>query len=228
MRIIILVLSSLKTPYDQLMKAQQRTWDNVEVEGVETVYYYGVPVGENHPGIFFKMKLRGKSMMLNVDESDEYNMMHWKLKITLDYINTGRWPYDFIFRTNSSSYVDKQMLKEFAETLPKEKCYCGISGEGFASGSGFFLSPDCAEILRNELTIDPHGAEDVLCGSILAKHGVGVTPGAQRFIFNNPDDAFPDVYHYRMKLDMKEGRMDAVAMERVHKFKERRLTGLSR
>ena len=79
-------------------------------------------------------------------------MMHWKFLLTLREVINEEW--DYIFRTNTSSYVSKNRLIEFSKNLPKEKCYCGIDGGGFASGAGFFLSKDCARLTPLKVTIE--------------------------------------------------------------------------
>ena len=91
MRLLVLVLSCRKPPYDALWEAQQRTWDSVSVPDVSTLYYW----------------------------CDELATMPWRLKLALDSAWDARW--DMIFRTNSSSYVDKARLLAKAKTLPTER-----------------------------------------------------------------------------------------------------------
>ena len=65
----------------------------------------------------------------------------------LDEAMRKSWTH--LFRTNSSSYVDKRMLLEFAAGMPTERCYCGISGHfhgiPYTSGSGMLLSRDAVQ-----------------------------------------------------------------------------------
>lgn len=216
MNVLILVASCLKPPYDELWAAQERTWDSIKVDGVETFYY----------------------------ACTELDTMHVKLAAALsDALTLLQW--DFVFRTNSSSYVDKARMLAMAETLPREKCYCGIDGDGFASGSGFFLSRDAAEILARDLPTGPQEntqrrvgdaqwlADDVLCGRALAAHGIGVTPGARRYDYwtqkfvakhygfepGRFEAELRDAYHVRCKFGGADRRKDVEAMEAVHKIK---------
>lgn len=221
MRILIMVLSSEKPPYNALMKAQQETWDSIEVEGVQTVYYYASSLQE--AALKYNITyLTDSSDEVCFPTSDEYNMMHWKFKLALAFIQDARYDYDFIFRTNSSSYVDKEALLKFAKTLPKEKCYCGINGGTYASGAGFFISRDCAEILAYEIDEHPHGAEDILIGSILSEFGITITPGAIRCDMDNLQSEIKDTYHYRCKVNRNGERIDDEIMMKIFEYKNKK------
>ena len=201
MNILILVLSSFQPPYDQLFQAQKETWDSICVESIETRYYTASSMEE----------------------------MPWALKTMLDEVSQRDWTY--IFRTNSSSYVDKKMLCTFAETLPKTGCYCGLDGGGFASGSGMFLSRDVVDILRNEIQEEKIEGlvEDEFYGRVFRQHGIGVTPGAKRYDFyyeefvkqfyHQSQDHPKDHYHFRCKSDTFDRMKDVQAMKLIHRFK---------
>ena len=214
MKILILVASCRTPPYDALERAQRETWDSVSVPGVETHFYHCTDL---------------ESMIPCFLEATEPSF---------------EWDHDFIFRTNSSSYVDKARLLEHAETLPRERCYQGVDGDGFASGSGFFISPDVEEMLRLNssgryhdeaplLTIaraNPELIEDVAIGLCLARRGVTVTPGARRedywllhfqsqFYGLPLDEKILDAYHVRCKGDGIDRTKDVEAMRAVHEIK---------
>ena len=202
MRVVILVLSCQRPPYDALLAAQRRTWDSVSVEDVTTVYYF----------------------------CDGMEEMTGRLREALrDLAATLGW--DFVFRTNASSYVDKAALLDFSRGLPQSGCYCGIDGDGFASGSGFFLSPDAAEMLAEDLPDVSAEAEDVVTGRLLVARGVRVTPGAERRDYwhdrfvgafrgvEQDEEALRAAYHVRCKADGGNRAMDVLAMEDVHRIK---------
>ncbi len=193
MRILIMVVSTVIPPYYEMAKHQQKTWDSVRVDGIETVYYYS---GEK----LLINKITDHSKELIVECSNELHKCHWRFKLALDNVNYK--DFDLIFRTNNSSYVNKKELLKFAETLPKEKCYCGIDGDNFASGAGFLISKDCIEILLQELTEEDYWAEDHLYGKILSNHGIKVTEGAKRIDIIDVSDHYrvnEFGYHYRCK-----------------------------
>ncbi len=196
MKILILVLSSRNDIYPNLRQVQQHTWDSVQVEGVETIYYIG-----GAGGVGFE-RINASSQELNLPCSDDYNMMHWKLKQAL--LNIDYSGFDYIFKTNASSYINKKMLLEFAETLPKQGCNCGIDGGGFASGCGVFWSIDCVDILKDIIDDYPVPSEDSLMSSYLAKRGIPVTSGAKRIDISHSQnwcEVDNKAYHYRCKHD---------------------------
>ena len=193
MRILILVLSYTEHPYNGMMQAQQETWDSVKPDGLKTVYYTGKGLNTD----FFV-----DTVTYNPPVSDEYYEMHWKFKLALDFIKEV--PYDFIFRTNSSSYINKEKLLKHAETLPKERCYSGWSlGEKEAvSGAGIWLSPDMVSILREELPPGEQCEEDILIGRILhKKHGIEILDDKSRYDITNENLDYADIsrYHYRFR-----------------------------
>ena len=197
MRILILVLSYTEPPYNGLMQAQQETWDSVKNDFTRTFYYHGGNIGHD-----FIVNNRTE---MTVNTTDDYYMMHWKFKLALDAIKLMEpleMHYDFIFRTNSSSYINKEKLLKHAETLPKERCYSGWSlGEKEAvSGAGIWLSPDMVSILRDEIPAGENIEEDILIGRILhGKHGIEILDDKSRFDVSDVDAAPLDRYHYRFK-----------------------------
>lgn len=210
MKILILVLSYTQPPYDALMEAQQKTWDSINVPGVTTLYYSGKVMGT-----------QGYSWQYcyNANCSDDYFLMHHKFAECLRAIDISK--YDLVFRTNSSSYVNKAKLLEFATTLPKEKCYAGWSlGEKEAvSGAGIFLSPDVIQILRDEIPAGENIEEDILIGRILhGKHGIKIVDDKSRFDVTDENIAEvpKDRYHYRFKTS--DRTQDVENMRKVHKL----------
>ena len=208
MKIQILVLSCLADPYDKLMAAQQETWDSIEVPNVSTMYYYGGGAGLT--------TLTSYSKEFGTDSLDNIESAHWKYRLALQEAIKEDW--DFIFRTNSSSYIDKKRLVKFARSLPSEKCYCGIDGDGFASGAGYFISRDCAKLLINSIQekLDLWMIEDVYTGQLLAKEGISVTPGAQRVDYywgEDPSKRLDPAYHFRCKSNTEDRSLDIKAFD---------------
>jgi hypothetical protein len=212
MKILILVLSCLDEPYYSLMKKQQDTWDNVENENIKTIYYYG-----NGGGL---KKVKNNSYEYGAECSDSYKMMHWKFYLLLKEIISDDW--DYVFRTNSSSYVDKENLLKFSENLPSKNCYCGINAGYYASGSGIFLSRDVVEILLNsDYSSDEIDYEDMYIGDILKSNNVCVTPGAKRIDLDSNYNLDIDTYHFRCKSDINR-QLDLKRFEEIYeKMKNR-------
>ena len=219
MKILILVLSSVNETYYSLMKKQQDTWDSVENNDIKTVYYYGEGGG-------FK-KIKENSYEYGAECPDTFKMMHWKFYLVLKEIINDDW--DYIFRTNSSSYVDKENLLKFAKNLPSENCYCGVEGTflkdnsivNFASGSGMFLSKDVVNILINsDYSSDEQEYEDVYIGYILNSNNIYPTPGAKRADLQNNNYGDLDTYHFRC-ISKDDRQIDLDRMEEIYKKMKR-------
>jgi hypothetical protein len=117
--------------------------------------------------------------------------------------------YDFIVRTNMSSFWNFEALMKFLNQLPKEKLYSGFIGNHngikFASGSGFIMSSDVAKLLINNRNIAERVGivDDVDIGYTMYKLGIPIYPGRridfhskEMFLKHNYD---PNAYHYRLK-----------------------------
>lgn len=222
-KILILVLSYNSPPFDLLMKTQQQTFDSIDNVETQTIYYYG---GLNN-GKEFEINLlppiiENNSFELCLNCTDKYYYMSEKFKRALQFISD--WDYDLIFRTNSSSYVSKKKLVEVAATLPTEKLYCGwtmedsnFDGGAVCSGAGFFLSRDCAEILRNQIDPTEEREEDILCGRALRKNGIVAIDDKSRFDYPQGlvnSRSIHDAYHIRFKTGNR--LQDAENMKSVH------------
>ncbi len=88
--------------------------------------------------------------------------------------------FDFVIRSNLSSFYVFPRLLSYLETLPRSKCYSGgftTPGIQIASGSGMILSPDVIEILcqsRGSLMMNNHRGDDENIWRVLAPKGIRV------------------------------------------------------
>lgn len=218
MNILIMVLSFDQPPFDLLMRTQQETWDSLghDIAGIRTMYYHGG--GKTEPYLWH---YDGR---LELPCTDDYYLMAHKFRLALDYA-FEKIEFDLIFRTNSSSYVNKKKLLERAELLPQEKLYAGWTfhdsnseDKGMCvSGAGIWLSRDTADILRND--IDPHfeQEEDVYCGRLLRNRGIVAIDDKSRYDVPVivPNNIPTDRYHYRCKSgSLRE--IDANNMRIIH------------
>jgi hypothetical protein len=86
----------------------------------------------------------------------------------------NNFDFDYIYRTNVSSYIDLIKLKEFVNNKPREGYYGGAVGThqgiSFASGCGYFLSRDVVKkVLENRKLWDHNLIDDVSLGKLLTK-----------------------------------------------------------
>lgn len=207
MNVLILVQATHLAPWDQLIEAQKQTWDAVNVPGMDTIYFYSHPT---------KSFYEGKNLYVKC--SGEHGMEHWRMKLAFDHILDGFASYEYVFRTNASSYINKALLLDFLKDKPKEKYYCGIDGGGFASGCGYIMTMDCVKIIQDQFDDYPSESEDCLTGVYMQRNGISVSPGAQRIEFNHYSIApEKECYHYRCKSDNADRTKDINAFNKLFK-----------
>jgi hypothetical protein len=85
------------------------------------------------------------------------------------------YEFDYLFRTNTSSYVDVPKLKSFLEGKPAKNLYAGVIGKvfgnlEFASGAGILLSRDVVERICEKENDWKHGlVDDVAIGDLVSR-----------------------------------------------------------
>lgn len=206
MNILIMVLSYNESLYKELMQAQQQSWDSVEVEGVRTVYYYGGGKGWVNEKEF------------SANSEDEYFLMHDKLLDCLREVID--WEWDFLWRTNSSSYTNKQRLVEFIKTLPKENCYAGweLQGEGWnsVSGAGIAMSKDVVKLFMEKCDKEFEREEDIYIGQLLNDAGIKIIDDKSRVDYPQQKEGLKEAYHIRCKTGDRYA--DCENMKIIHKL----------
>jgi hypothetical protein len=193
-QILVLVLSSQISPYDKLHKAIKETWGQ-DQPGFQVIYYFG------HQK---EQVIRDNELHCNCSDSD---IMLKTLK-AFEY-TLNNFKFDYIFRCCAGSYVVALEILKFIEDKPTERFYCGINGlfseVKYASGSGFFLSPDMVKIILETPSPKNYGFDDVTIGAILSTKGIDVTPGARRAdCLEKNVEIIPGQYHYHVRTDIQK------------------------
>ncbi len=212
--ITILVLSYDDcAEYTELMNAQKNTWDSVEEPYCKTIYYRGNGKQQDRADV---KVIHPWSIEYAYPVSDHYYEMHWKFALCLKHLSLFPIP-QFVFRTNSSSYINKKLLRTFVDSLPDEKVYAGWTGSDFVSGAGFVISPDVQKILIDELREGRRMEEDVLIGRTLKRFGIGMIDDKTRFDVTHFEQQPPvDRYHVRFKT--ADRYQDAENMRLYHEL----------
>ena len=83
--------------------------------------------------------------------------------------------FDYLYRTNTSSYVNRRLLSDYASLLPRERFYGGYLGEvdgiPFASGTGALLSRDLVRAAIEDRVWDYDAIDDVALGRCMRRAG---------------------------------------------------------
>jgi hypothetical protein len=154
MKKTILLLLSQKdnSLYSFLEDNINKTWLSTKTEGCDIWYYYGNSE---------KFEVKDNVIMCPFGESYA-NIGH---KTLCAFEHLLQFDFDFIFRPNSSSFVNKERLVELSQTFPTKNFYAGTPihflGGGIkeedtinaptkcAHGCGFILSRDLVELIVN-------------------------------------------------------------------------------
>lgn len=166
MKVLILVQSVDKPDFIRLREAQQQTWDSVELPDVKTVYYL--------PGNIDDV-LEGNTLRIR-------QQLHWSFMFAtfakaLRHMLKYEW--DYVFKTDNSTYVDKAKLHEILLTKPRTKYYGGMDFPWkipgmhtmpFFWGDGYVLSRDMAEYIvqcYNKAPFKGNQEDDIVVAMIM-------------------------------------------------------------
>ena len=147
MRILVLVLSCAREPWRTIELAGQRaTWAGADIPAVPVRYYYGL-----HRGPVF-----------------------WGSRI-LKYLLAND-SFDYLLRTNTTSYVERDRLRSSVSGLPRSGFYGGIveemDGVPYVSGTGILLSRDAAKTAATDPLWEFDLVDDVALGRSMRRAGI--------------------------------------------------------
>lgn len=164
-KVLVLVLHSEAEPWRTIGEVQLATWmASCATAGVEALHYVG-----NAP----EMLLDGSTLRLDAPDNV---LSHTgpKTQRALQWALENR-EFDFVFRTNTSSYVDPRLLVEFLSKRPRTRHYGGShnpTAGGFAVGCGMSLSRDVCSLLAKSPCRLAHGVDDVAIARCLRRSGI--------------------------------------------------------
>lgn len=167
-KLLILVLSSDFYPYNRLMETSLETWDTVEVEGVETIFYCAQS----------NKTSTDKVIYLPVDPN-LYNIGR-KTLLSLEWALEKK-EFDYIARPNANCYVRKQKLFDYVQTLPKSGVFTTlevVTTPSWGWGGGqTIMSRDVVEaIVSNKHAWNHMEMEDMAISKLILKLGYKFTP----------------------------------------------------
>lgn len=212
-KLIIMVQACTSGQYPELMKTQKETWDSIKVEGIKTAYYMGSPTNKVDV-VCIPNNQEIDSWALFCKTSDDYNNMHWKFKMAMDYV--WDWDWDFMFRTNASTFVRKERILQFIQNCPTERYYSGVVAGDYASGTNVLMSRDCVDIARKNMIDSPNPSEDTYLGTVLKNNGIQVQEGVSRLSFNFDEPwKILDADCYRCKSPNEDRNNDIIAFKKL-------------
>ena len=123
----------------------------------------------------------------------------------LKYIQTN-YQYDYLIRTNLSTFWDFYNLEKHLDSLPPQTCYSGTMFPTFVSGTDIILSQDNVnKLIENELLINEQLPDDVAIGDVLnEKLHVPITNKSD-LMYWFPDDSDEKVIQENIYKAQKDG-----------------------
>ena len=131
----------------------------------------------------------------------------------IEYINS-KYSYDFVIRTNLSTFWHMENLFKFLDSKPKERFAGGYAFQGFISGTGIIMSRD----VGNMVTSTPNSnyiGDDLAISQTIQSHGIHLyditeykwgflipfvdnLPSNCRYVSIDEND-FSDILNFRIK-----------------------------
>jgi hypothetical protein len=197
--ILILLLSSHKYPSPRNEKVQNLTWvKDAQKFGIEVIQFIGGYEKQAYEKPYLKLTSRDSIEDVGYKTIESFEWAIQKKK------------FDYIFRVNSSSYINISKLMEYLENVPEGSLYAGNIIElemlnlKFVSGSGIILDKDSVRnIVENKNLWDHSIIDDVALGDICANLKISPTPGEffelQKNVFSYKE--LGASYHVRCKLE---------------------------
>lgn len=225
-----MVISSQLDPYGKMADTSNETWDSIDVPGVDSVFYFGGPVKPN------------TSKRIYFDFKEGYNVMSLKTVEAFKWALANK-DFDYIARVNSSTYVKKDSLSEYVQTLPENNVFNGLVVDVAESpwiwGPFFLLSKDVVKaVIENEHKIDHRVMDDVGLSKLIT--GLGIAPsrgigcsidrsgykwraicyGTESFEFADFSDMVKakDHWGFRVKQDLDRNQDEYVMRQLFQKF----------
>ena len=163
--------------------------------------------------------------VIHIKFPDTYSTYRWKflalLKYFIDETNS-----DFLFVTSTASYVQPNLVLDFASTLPLENVYAGAEpypGANFISGSNRIISRALAkQVLENRRYWSIGIIEDLALTNLIKAKGNELITFPIRNISSLAeldlltDSDLTSSYHFRLKSFQGKDRLDATIMKRLH------------
>lgn len=151
---------------------------------------------------------QGKTIKIEIP--DRYFLIGLKTLAAFIYA-LENFDFDFVYRTNISSYVEIERLFEFGKNLPSGDVYSGPFANHeeitFASGSGYFLSRSLIEkVIESRNDWNHLEIDDVALGQLTSNfQGLKLVPTGRidfespKHVYDVSQSDFESVFHYRCK-----------------------------
>lgn len=170
-KIIILIISSANEPVYQEMKRLSHIYyqHSKDVLNLDIQYFYMEFREEQSDEV---MEEEHTLYVKGATESVIPGLYEKTMK-SLQYVQS-KYEYDFVLRTNLSSFVNVRNVLSYVNTKPRHGFFGGYLVSSFISGTCILFSRDIGHRLTSDLHYHDMTHDDVLMSSIVRKHGISL------------------------------------------------------
>jgi len=211
MKTVILTLSNEENGYDKMVQSCRDTWAKNPPENTKVFYNYGETFLQRRkidipPG---HCTLVGEDC-IGCMAPESYGFLLAKTVMAFNALLQSE-EFDYLVRPNCGSYLNLDLLNKFLESAPREKYYCGKTGEWnditYVSGSCMIFSRDVVQMMvdnADKMHYDGRGGkmDDVAIGEFLTSNGIVPCNNGQRVMCEEHEiaDRFDGTcYHHHFK-----------------------------
>ena len=205
-KVIILVLTHDIWPFDMMEKCIRETWGKYKHPNVE-IYY-------NHSG-GDESKIIGD--IIKIPDTDGYHNIGYKTISAFELLL--KKDFDYIFRPNSSSFVNIPRLLDYIQTLPTEKFYAGspipylhggLNEDDYnnsapklcCSGCGYFMSRDLVQLIVDKKEMWQHRLiDDLALCKFLKDNDIDMVENSRLKVHDATDS---DVFSFGYRISKEE------------------------
>jgi hypothetical protein len=224
-KLLVLIVASDDKPYYTELQKVWRSYMNYNPEQVEAYFL------KSDPNLDRTWKIEDQIIWTKTDLNIIPGMADRTI-LSFEAMLPRLKEFDFVVRTNLSSFYVFPRLLEFVKTLPKTRCYHAcenkiLRGNGqpyipFGSGAGLIFSPDLVEMMVREkqALLGSSIVEDVLWGWFFHYRNVPLLVASRMDILNKlswiawkhylPENQ----YHFRLKNPEHRRLTDEVQIHR--------------
>lgn len=225
-KILILVLCSRNYLSFISSKKQKKIW-NKKSENFQIYHFVGE---EYHSQREVDYISHSPYEYLEIETNDNYENIAQKTLLAFDKISSI-YDFDYVFRTNTSSFIDLKKFEDFISKNIDSLDYTGSilnasEGDVIASGAGFFLSRKNIQIiLDNRKYYDFSLPDDVAIARLLNKFDIKPKNLIRKDVRSipSPKEVFHSIhFHYRCRLDPHYHRiLEPMLMNYLDKVSEK-------
>lgn len=180
-KMLVLIIASDGVQAHVELQKIWKAYMNSDPEHFEVYFIRG------NPDLATPSEIKGNELFVKCEESYIPGIT-LKTVLSIEAMMPRMHEFDYVLRTNLSSFYVFPRLLEFLKTLPKEGCLAGwqqyipaswapkFGTINFLSGAGFILSSDLAQMLvrgKEEIFKNQHDlADDVLIGLFFQRHNI--------------------------------------------------------